>query len=257
MVKTKRRYYSKVEEVPWTPEARERVENAPPFVRPGILKLMQKRARERGQAIIDSEFLTEIRNESMLRVAKCMKGFGFEELSMDAFEVAKAKMRKLPKKLEVIEEIKSFLAARTEKNQMILEKFRRYIEMIPDRGLPWTEEALARLQRVPTFIRELARQTIEAEARQQGEKVVTPEVVESALGSARAPGGAAAERSGFRSQEPLKNLSMLWTAEAEERLRRIPVPAVRRMIIERVEAHARAQGLEIVDLTAYGSGVGA
>ncbi len=94
-------------EIPWTAEARRRVEHAPAFVRLGILKLMQKRARERGRRVIDSEFLTEIRNESMLRVAKCIRGFGFEELSMAAFEAAKAKMRKLPRKVAVIEEIKA------------------------------------------------------------------------------------------------------------------------------------------------------
>ena len=112
--------------VAWTDEARRRVENAPPFVRPGIWKLMERRARERGRDVITSEFLTEIRNESMLRVAKSIRGFGFEELSMDAFEVAKAKMKKLPRKLEVIEEIKAFLGARTEKNDMVLAKFQRY-----------------------------------------------------------------------------------------------------------------------------------
>jgi hypothetical protein len=129
---------------------------------------MQKRARERGRSIIDSEFLTEIRNESMLRVAKCIRGFGFEELSMDAFEVAKAKMRRLPRKVAVIEEIKAFLGERTQKNEMVLAKFQRYLEMIPGRGLPWTEEALAQLERAPAFVRTLARQTIEAEARRRG-----------------------------------------------------------------------------------------
>ena len=91
---------SATREIPWAEEARRRLESAPPFVRPGILKLMQKRATERGKRVISSEFLTEIRNESMLRVARCIKGFGFEDLSMDAFEVAKAKMRKLPRKVE-------------------------------------------------------------------------------------------------------------------------------------------------------------
>jgi len=144
---------------------------------------MQKRAHERGRAVIDSDFLTEIRNESMLRVAKCIRGFGFEELSMEAFEVAKAKMRKLPRKVAVIDEIKAFLAARTEKNEMILSKFQRYLE------------------------------------------------------------GAAVE-----------GLTMLWSAEAEERLRRIPIRAIRRMVIQRVEAHARQQRLTVVDLDAYESG---
>ncbi|HBL17056.1 MAG TPA: hypothetical protein DD417_10005, partial [Elusimicrobia bacterium] len=65
-------------DIVWTDEARRRVDNAPAFVRPGILKLMPIRARERGRTVITSEFLTEIRNESMLRVAKCIRGFGFE-----------------------------------------------------------------------------------------------------------------------------------------------------------------------------------
>ncbi|MEK7362637.1 MAG: PCP reductase family protein [candidate division NC10 bacterium] len=212
---------------------------------------MQKRARERGRSIIDSEFLTEIRNESMLRVAKCIRGFGFEELSMDAFEVAKAKMRRLPRKVAVIEEIKAFLGERTQKNEMVLVKFQRYLEMIPGRGLPWTEEALARLERAPAFVRELARQDIEAEARRRGEKVVTPEVVEDALGSDRATAAASAESEEGRPNEPLQGVSMLWTAEAEERLRRIPIPAIRRMVIGRVEAHAREQGFQVVDLALY------
>lgn len=244
------------QQIPWTDEARWRVENAPAFVRPGIWKLMERRARERGRSVVDSEFLTEIRNESMLRVAKCIKGFGFEDLSMEAFEVAKAKMRKLPRKVEVIEQIEAFLAERTLKNQMILAKFQRYLEMIPDRGLPWTEEALARLQRAPAFVRELAREAIEAEARRRREKVVTPEAVEHALGAARAPGRGAgcADSEGTRSDEPLGGVSMLWTHEAEERLRRIPIPAIRRMVMERVEAYARGQGSEVVDLALYEAG---
>ena len=241
-------------QIVWTEEARRRVEKAPAFVRPGIWKLMERRARERGRSVITSEFLTEIRNESMLRVAKCIRGFGFEELSMAAFEVAKAKMRKLPRKVEVIEQIKAFLAERTQKNEMVLAKFQRYLEMIPGRGLPWTEEALARLERAPAFVRGLARQTIDAEARRRGEKVVTPEVVEHALGSFRAPDGASAESEGGRSDEPLEGVSMLWTAEAEERLRRIPIPAIRRMVIDRVEAHARQQGLQVVHLALYEAG---
>ena len=114
---------------------------------------MARRARERGRTAVDSAFLTEIRNESMLLVAKCMRGFGFEELSMGAFDVAKAKMRRLPKKLEVIDEIRAFLAERTERNAMVLTRFQRYLETIPARGVPWTEEALARIQRVPEPLR--------------------------------------------------------------------------------------------------------
>jgi hypothetical protein len=238
-------------EITWTEEARRRVENAPPFVRPGILKLMVKRAKERGRNVITSEFLTEIRNESMLRVARCIKGFGFEELSMDAFEVAKTKMRKLPRKVEVIEEIKAFLGERTQKNEMILTKFNRYLDMIPDRGVPWTEEALAKIQRAPAFVRELARSAVEEEARRRGEPVVTPEAVERAMGLAAGTRYRENQPEGMRLSEQLEGMTMLWEAAAEERLRRIPIPAVRAMVIRKVEAHASSRGLTVVDLAAY------
>jgi hypothetical protein len=237
-------------DIVWTEEARRRVDNAPPFVRPGILKLMPIRARERARTEITSEFLTEIRNESMLRVAKCIKGFGFEELSMAAFEVAKAKMRKLPHKVEVIEEIKAFLDARVEKNEMILAKFSRYLQMIPERGLPWTEEALAQVQRAPTFVQGIARTAIEEEARRRKEPVVTPEAVERVMGLAAAAAPSPTPETP-RSAEPLHDLTMLWESAAEERLRRIPIPAVRAMVIRKVEAHARSQGLTVVDVAAY------
>ncbi|MEE8423050.1 MAG: PCP reductase family protein, partial [Thermodesulfobacteriota bacterium] len=54
--------------IPWADEALKRVEDAPDFVRPGIYKLMEKRARERGIDCISSDFLSEIRNESMMLV---------------------------------------------------------------------------------------------------------------------------------------------------------------------------------------------
>lgn len=76
-------------------------------------------------------------------------------------------------------------------------------------------------------------------------------MVEHALGAVRVPAGARAEEAGDRSDEPLRSVSILWSAAAEERLRRIPIPAIRRMVLERVEAHAREQGLTVVDLDAY------
>lgn len=246
------------DDIRWTEESLSRVEKAPGFVRAGIYKLMAKRANERRRKVITSEFLTEIRNESMLRVAKSIKGFGFEELSMDAFEVAKQKMRKLPRKVQVIEQIKAFLSERTQSNDMIVSKFTRYLQMMPKKGLPWTEEALARVQKIPSFVREMATQAIEDEAKKRKEKIVTPEVVEQILIQfSQAPCSEsgkvekATQMMGSRVEGPLQGITMLWTAEAEERLRRVPVPFVRRTIIQRVEATAKAKGLQVVDLEAY------
>jgi hypothetical protein len=160
-------------EIPWTDEALRRVENAPDFVRPGIYKLMAKRARERGKTVIDSEFLTEIRNESMMLVSKRIKHLGFEDLSIAAFDKAKEKFRS-PQKKKVIDEIKTFLAERTEKNESILEKFARYMDD-PSPKIGWEPEALERLNRAPSFVRDMAKRTIEDYAKKNGYRMVTLE----------------------------------------------------------------------------------
>ncbi|MGR3309505.1 MAG: PCP reductase family protein, partial [Candidatus Brocadiales bacterium] len=120
-------YYHKEGEIPWTETSRKRAENAPPFVRPGIYKLMQKRAREESQSVITSEFLTKIRNESMRLAAGRMKKFGFDDLKMEVFEVAKDKIKN-EKKRKVIDEIKGFLNQRTEKNEHIISLFEKYLK---------------------------------------------------------------------------------------------------------------------------------
>jgi hypothetical protein len=238
-------------EIVWTDEARERLAKAPPFVRPGIEKLMARRARERGRAIVDSEFLTEIRNESMLLVARCLRRFGFEGLSREAFDVARARMRRLPEKLRVLDEIEGFLARRSERNTMVLAKFQRYLEMVPDRGLPWTEEALARIQRAPDGVRPLVRQAIEAAAREARERLVSGAVVDRCIGGLGRADPSSLE--GRRADGAIASVTMLWTAEAEERLRRIPLAAIRAMVVRQAEARARSQGLFVVDAAALGN----
>ncbi len=49
---------------------------------------------------------------------------------------------------------------------------------------------------------------------------------------------------------------MPWTAKAEQRLGKIPVASVRRMIARRVEDYARKLARETVDLEAYEAGRG-
>jgi hypothetical protein len=112
--------------IEWSTEALERVKNAPDFVRPGIYKLMEKRAKERGYKIITSEFLSEIRDESMKFASRRIKKMGIEELKMEAFDMAKARL-KSEKKKEVIDNIKDFLDNRTGKNTEIITKFKKYL----------------------------------------------------------------------------------------------------------------------------------
>ncbi|OGL28396.1 MAG: hypothetical protein A3G97_08085 [Candidatus Rokubacteria bacterium RIFCSPLOWO2_12_FULL_69_21] len=107
------------------------------------------------------------------------------------------------------------------------------------------------MQRAPAFVQGIARTAIEEEARRRKEPVVTPAAVEAVMGSIASGAALSASPQAERSVEPLHGLTMLWEAAAEERLRRIPIPAVRGMVIRKVEAQARAQGLSAVDLAAY------
>lgn len=124
MMKKKRT--KKDDKIEWSEEALERVKKAPDFVRPGIYKLMEIRAGERGHKTITSEFLSEIRDESMKFASKRIKKLGVEELKMEAFDLAKA-VTKNSKKKDVIDNIKEFLNSRTEKNTEIINKFKEYL----------------------------------------------------------------------------------------------------------------------------------
>lgn len=168
-------------EIPWDDDALARVENAPDFVRPGIYKLMQKRARERGKNRIDTEFLSEIRDESMMLVTRRMKKMGFDELDMSAWDAAKDKFSKNDHKLEVINRIASHLASRGEKNEAIMEKFGSFFADDVGEKMGWTEGARKRLEKAPPFARDMARGMIEKYARENGYKYVTEDALEEAM----------------------------------------------------------------------------
>lgn len=125
-------HYLNEGDIPWTDTAKKRVENAPSFVRPGIYKLMQKRAKEEGESVISTEFLSKIRNESMMLAAGRMKKFGFDDLKMEALEMAKGRIRNDRKK-EVISEIEKFLDKRTDKKDKIISLFKEYLK--PDSSI--------------------------------------------------------------------------------------------------------------------------
>ncbi|MGK7345188.1 MAG: radical SAM protein [Candidatus Nitrospinota bacterium M3_3B_026] len=168
-------------EMPWDADALERVENAPDFVRPGIYKLMRKRAKERGQERITSKFLTEIRDESMMLVTRRMKKMGFESLDMGALAKAKEKLPENDRKREVIERITDHLASRPEKNEAIMKKFGAFFADDVGEKMGWTEGARKRLEKAPPFAREMAKKFVEKHARKNGFKYVTEEALEAAM----------------------------------------------------------------------------
>ncbi|MDQ6960828.1 MAG: PCP reductase family protein [Mariprofundaceae bacterium] len=82
--------------VPWAKEARARLNDAPDFVRSGIKKAAERRARREGLDNITSDDLTRFRNESMMKAVKRMKAFGFKELTFNGvFETASTRVKRL------------------------------------------------------------------------------------------------------------------------------------------------------------------
>ncbi len=81
--------------VTWSLEALNRVESAPDFIRAGIKKAAEWRARREGLSTITSADLTRFRNQAMMRAVRRMKGLGMRELSFDAFEIARERVPRL------------------------------------------------------------------------------------------------------------------------------------------------------------------
>ena len=83
------------EKVAWTDEAWKRLQTSPDFVRSGIRKAAERRARKLGLKEIDSEHLTTFRNQAMMKAVKRIRSFGYNELTFDAFETALQKTKRL------------------------------------------------------------------------------------------------------------------------------------------------------------------
>ena len=255
--------YAKENGVEWSEDAWERVKHAPEFVRPGIRKLMVQRCVKRGFKIVTSDYLTEIRNESMMLVSKRVKGFGFEELTMDAFDVAKEKMRKSPRKVEVIEEIEDFLAMRTEKKDDIVAKFKNYMEVVTPQGIPWSKEALEKMEKVPPFVLGMAKQTIEGRARERGDKMITPSIIDEVFtkimpSSAKQAMGMEVTEEDLKRDEQIEKekeepveTSLKWEDDALKKVSKIPIPFIRNMAVKRIEQEISKEGKEVVTLELF------
>lgn len=117
--------------VEWEDAALARVLSAPDFVRAGIKKAAEFRARKEGLARITPGDLTRFRNQAMMRAVQRMKGFGMQELSFDAYAIARERVPRLvdnPEADKRFEAIRSFVGARPAPGELLgrelLEKMR-------------------------------------------------------------------------------------------------------------------------------------
>jgi len=124
--------------VAWSDEAWKRLQTSPDFVRSGIRKAAERRARKLGLAEIDPDHLTTFRNEAMMKAVKRIRSFGYRELTFDAFDTALQKTKRLQgneqaeKRLEEIRQ--HFKDPETKKPEggtlgaELMDRFRKYLK---------------------------------------------------------------------------------------------------------------------------------
>src|SRR5574341_70436 len=127
-----------LDRVAWTDEAWKRLQTSPDFVRSGIRKAAERRARKLGLREIDSEHLTTFRNQAMMKAVKRIRSFGYKELTFDAFDTALEKTKRLQGNEQAekrLQEIRGHFAGSDSKKPEggtlgaeLMDRFRRYLK---------------------------------------------------------------------------------------------------------------------------------
>jgi proto-chlorophyllide reductase subunit len=120
--------------IAWTDEAWKRLLTSPDFVRSGIRKAAERRARKLGLKEIDSEHLTTFRNEAMMKAVRRIRSFGYKELTFDAFEDALEKVKRLQGNEQAekrLAEIRAYMKQKPEVGVLgeeLMDRFRKYLK---------------------------------------------------------------------------------------------------------------------------------
>ena len=122
------------EHVLWTDEAWKRLQTSPDFVRSGIRKAAERRARKLGLKEIDSDHLTTFRNGAMMKAVKRIRSFGYQELTFDAFEDALEKVKRLQGNDQAeqrLAEIREYMKTKPDVGVLgdeLMDRFRKYLK---------------------------------------------------------------------------------------------------------------------------------
>lgn len=130
------------------------------------------------------------------------------------------------------------------------------LDHIAETTMSWTEEAEARMTKVPEFVRAMARKAVVRQAAEEGHTVVTSDVIDACL-SKFMPGGGGAAKSGGKcpfghggAKTPaVVEDAPAWEPAALEKLEAIGTPAIREHARLRIEKMAKRAGKASVDAT--------
>jgi len=121
-------------QVKWSDEAWARLQTAPDFVRSGIKKAAERKARKAKVDLITSDLLTGFRNEAMMRAVMRIRSLGYRELTFDAFDAAKVKVKRLQGNTEAakrMEEIRTYVSKKGPIGNLgeeLMSRFRSYLK---------------------------------------------------------------------------------------------------------------------------------
>lgn len=122
------------ETVRWSEEAWARLQTSPDFVRSGIKKAAERRARKMGASVITSELLTTFRNEAMMKAVMRIRKLGYTELTFDAFDAAKHQVKRLQGNEQAdkrLEEIRAYMTTKPRVGvlgEALMQRFRKFLK---------------------------------------------------------------------------------------------------------------------------------
>lgn len=123
-----------LEAVRWSEEAWARLQTSPDFVRSGIKKAAERRARKQGATVISSEMLTKFRNEAMMKAVMRIRKLGYTELTFDAFDTAKQQVKRLQGNQQAekrLDEIRTYMTKKPHVGVLgeeMMQRFRKYLK---------------------------------------------------------------------------------------------------------------------------------
>ncbi len=121
-------------DVRWSEDAWARLQTSPDFVRSGIKKAAERRARKMGAAVITSDLLTKFRNEAMMKAVMRIRKLGYTELTFDAFDKAKQEVKRLQGNEQAesrLDEIRSYMEKKPHVGVLgdeLMTRFRKYLK---------------------------------------------------------------------------------------------------------------------------------
>ena len=110
------------------------------------------------------------------------------------------------------------------------------------------------MEKVPPFVLGMAKHTIEARARERGDKIVTAEIIDEVFtnimpASAKQAMGMEVTEEDLRKEQvesdtppDLPTFELIWDDDAIQKVMRIPISFIRDMAIKRIEEEVKKEG---------------